>query len=56
MYKKHLTVYLRIQRLADLHSCQGALASLQVLNHHLAKSIAHVHLDTQIISCIWSIT
>lgn len=41
--------HLSIQGLAGLHPCQSALAALQVLDHHLAKSIAHVHLDALII-------
>lgn len=36
--------HLRAQRLAGLHSCQATVASLQVLDHHLAKSVTHVHL------------
>ena len=39
--------YLRVQGSTGLYSCQGALPALQVLDHHLAKSITHVHLDTQ---------
>jgi len=39
--------YLRVKRLAGLHSGQGALTPLQVLDHHLAKSITHVHLHAQ---------
>lgn len=37
--------HLSFQRVAELCSCQGALTTLQVLDHHLAKPIAHVHLD-----------
>ena len=40
--------YLRVQRVASFHSCQGALTTTQVLDHHLAKSIVHVHLCTWI--------
>lgn len=39
-------VHLRVQRLAGLHAGQGAVAALQVLDHHLAEAVAHVHLDT----------
>lgn len=39
--------YLSFQRVAELCSCQGALTTLQVLDHHLTKSIAHVHLNRQ---------
>lgn len=39
--------YLSFQRLTELCSCQGALTTLQVLDHHLAEPIAHVHLNKQ---------
>lgn len=39
---------LRLQGLAGLRSCEAAVASLQILDHHLAESVVHVHLEADI--------